>query len=117
MLQILRDNVHNNYFNLLQQFFQDLNWFLVFLHQFNGVTFYDNKLVHHEVNLDASLTGLGARFGDMVYALSLPNGFMNPYITQLEMLNIVVMSKLFWIKTYTDLTKCSVVKFFCLFIL
>ena len=75
---------------LCDQFFQDLNWFRVFLHQFNGVTFYDNKLIHHEVNLDASL---GASFGNMVYALPLPAGFMNLHITQLEMLNVVVALK------------------------
>ena len=90
MLQILRDNVHTNFIVLSHQFFQDLNWFRVFLHQFNGVTFYDNKLIHHEVNLDASLNGLGACFGNKVYALPLPIGFMNLHITQLEMLNVVV---------------------------
>ena len=67
--------------------------FRVFLHQFNGVTFYDNKLIHHEVNLDASLNGLGACFGNKVYALPLPVGFMNLHITQLEMLNVVVALK------------------------
>ena len=89
MLQILRDHVYSNFIILPHQFYQDLNWFRVFLHQFNGVSFYDNKLIHHEVNLDASLSGLGARFGNMVYALPLPAGFMNLHITQLEMLNVV----------------------------
>ena len=93
MLQILRDNVHTNFIVLSHQFFQDLNWFRVFLHQFNGVTFYDNKLIHHEVNLDASLNGLGACFGNKVYALPLPVGLMNLHITQLEMLNVVVALK------------------------
>ena len=93
MLQILRDHVNSNLFVLPHQFFQDLNWFRVFLHQFNGVTFYDDKLIHHEVNLDASLYGLGACFGHMVYALPLPAAFMNLHITQLEMLNVVVSLK------------------------
>ena len=65
----------------------------MFLHQFNGVTFYDSKLIHHEVNLDASLSGLGTCFGNMVYALPLPAGFMNLHITQLEMLNVVASLK------------------------
>ena len=93
MLQILRDNVHTNFITLSHHFFQDLEWFRVFLHQFNGVTFYDNKLIHHEVNLDASLNGLGACFGNEVYALPLPVNFMNLHITQLEMLNVVVALK------------------------
>ena len=93
MLQILRDNVHTNFIVLSNQFFQDLEWFRVFLHHFNGVIFYDNKLIHHEVNLDASLNGLGASFGNEVYALPLPVGFLNLHITQLEMLNVVVALK------------------------
>ena len=79
MLQILRDHVHSN--------------FIVLSHQFNGVTFYDKKLINHEVNLDASLYGLWACFGNRVYALPLPAGFMNLHITQLEMLNVVVALK------------------------
>ena len=73
-------------------FLQDLNWFIVFLHQFNRVTFYDNKLIHHEVNLDASLSGLGACFGNMVC--------MNLHITQLEMLNVVISHKV-WPNIWT----------------
>ena len=93
MLQILRDNVHTNFIVLSHQFFQDLEWFRVILHHFNGVIFYDNKLIHHEVNLDASLNGLVACFGNEVYALPLPVGFLNLHITQLEMLNVVVALK------------------------
>ena len=87
MLQILRDHVHTTFIVLSDQFFQDLNWFRVFLHQFNGVTFYDNKLIQHEVNLDASLT--------------LPTGFMNLHITQLEMLNVVVALKV-WANIWSN---------------
>ena len=90
MLHILRDHVYSNFIILSHQFYQDLNWFRVFLHQFNAVTFYDNKRIHHEVNSDASLSGLGACFGNMVYVLPLPAGFMDLHITQLEMLNVVV---------------------------
>ena len=54
------------------------------------VTFYDNKLIYHEVNLDASLSGLGACFGNIVYVLPLLSGLMNLHI---EMLNVVVSLK------------------------
>ena len=57
---------------------------------YNGITFYDNKPVQAIIALDASLTGLGAVFHNMVYALPLPSGHLNYNITQLEMLNIMV---------------------------
>ena len=43
--------------------------------------------------MDASLTGLGVCFGDVVYALPLPHGFINLHNTQLETLNVVVSLK------------------------
>ena len=101
ILQILRDHVHINCIVLPYQFFQDLNWVRVFLHQFNAVTFYDHKRIHYEVNLDASLSGLGACFGNMVYTLPLPCGFMNLHITQLEMLNMVVSLKV-WANIWSN---------------
>ena len=45
------------------------------------------------MHLDASLTGLGAVFGNMVYNLPLPKGHMGYNIVQLEILNIVVACK------------------------
>ena len=45
------------------------------------------------MHLDASLTGLGAVFHNMVYNLPLPKGYMGDNIVQLEILNIVVACK------------------------
>ena len=45
------------------------------------------------MHLDASLTGLGAVFHNMVYSLPLPKGFMGYSIVHLEILNIVVACK------------------------
>ena len=48
---------------------------------------------HNKIALDAPLTGLGAVFNNMAYALPLPQNFMNYNITQLETLNIMVALK------------------------
>ena len=45
------------------------------------------------MHLDASLTGLGAVFQNMVYSLPLPRGYMGYSIVHLEILNIVVACK------------------------
>ena len=90
MLQVLRENHANKHISLTADFVKDLNWFNTFLCSYNGITFYDNKPVQAIITLDASLTGLGAVFHNMVYALPLPSGHLNYNITQLEMLNIMV---------------------------
>ena len=93
MLQVFRDNIQASPFRLTQSFHQDLNWFLIFLQQYNGVTYFDHKKVDFEVHLDAALSDFGANFGLMVYALPLGEQFPHLHITQLEMLNIVVALK------------------------
>ena len=89
MLQVLKDNHDNKLISLTTDFAKDLNWFNTFLCSYNGVTFYDNKPIWAVIELDAPLTGLGAVFRNMVYALPLPYGHLNYNITQLEMLNII----------------------------
>ena len=69
---------------------------------YNGVTFYDNKPVQAVIELDASLTGLGAVFQNMVYALPLPHDHLNYNIAQLEMLNIMVALKV-WGYTWQNM--------------
>ena len=59
MLQVLRDNTQLSYLTLTQSFYQDLNWFLTFLNQYKGITYFDNKKVDFDVHLDASLAGFG----------------------------------------------------------
>ena len=57
------------------------------------VSFFDNKPVDYQVYLDASLSGLGGVFGQLVYALPLGYQFQHLHITQLEMLNVIVALK------------------------
>ena len=52
------------------EFTQDLNWFLEFLKDFNGVTFFDQKLCYTHMELDACLAGHGGRWGNKIYAIS-----------------------------------------------
>ena len=93
MLQVLRDNADKIKILLTEQFARDLNWFNLFLSQYNGVTFYDNLICQAEMHLDASLTGLGAVFNDMIYNLPIEKGYMGYNIVQLEILNILVACK------------------------
>ena len=93
MLQVLRDNHTSKNIRLTEGFLKDLNWFNTFLCSYNGVTFYDNKPIQAVIELDASFTGLGAIFENMIYALPLPHQHLGFNITQLEMLNIMVALK------------------------
>ena len=88
-LQVLKDYHMNRHIRLTEDFAKDLNWFNT-LCSYNGVTFYDNKVVQATIALDTSLTGLGTIFLNMVYALPLPYNYLGYNITQLEMLNIMV---------------------------
>ena len=86
-----------------------MNWFHQFLREYNGITYFDNKNIHAEIYLAASLVGFGAYFDKMVYALALPDCFKQFHITQPEMLNVIVALKAwayYWqdkkIKLYCD---------------
>ena len=72
------------------EFKGDLNWFLQFLPKFNGRAFISHRQITEEIELDASLQGLGARWGHQVYALYIPLGYSDFSIVHLEMLNILV---------------------------
>ena len=72
MLQALRSNANSTRSSLNDGFYKDLCWFNTFLDQYNGVTYFDNKVSDHTVHLEASLAGMGAVFGNMVYTLSIP---------------------------------------------
>ena len=69
---------------------RDINWFQKFLLTFNGVTIFDHRPIAHEIELDACLQGLGARWGCQVFAFPLPLGYSDYNIAHLEMLNILV---------------------------
>ena len=51
---------------LSREFFKVLNWFSLFLKQFNGVVFYYVRPITADLCLDACLTGLGVCMGNNV---------------------------------------------------
>ena len=106
MLQVLRQHTNKSTCKLNSEFFKDLHWFLALLHQYNGVTFYDNTKPSESVHLDASLTGLGGVYGQMVYTLDIPKDYMHYSIVHLEILNIMVALKVwayYWQDKYIEL--------------
>ena len=68
---------------------RDINWFSRFISVYNGVTFFDQKPIDHFIELDASLQGMGVRWGSEVYPLTIPLGYMDLQIVHLEMINIL----------------------------
>ena len=84
---MLRNNVHSKVIHLNSDFDKDLNWFRLFLNQFNAVRFYDNRLISDVIYMDTSLT---ASYGNMVYHIPVPLDYPHFNIVQLEKLNIVV---------------------------
>ena len=70
MLQLLRDNTYKSHIHLNKFFQRDLNWFNTFLHQYNGITFYDHQKPHHTVYLDACLTGFLATCARNIWLLT-----------------------------------------------
>ena len=56
----------------------------------NSLHNFYQKPVHASIKLDASLQGLGAVWGDQMYAITVPLGYHDFQIIHLEMLNILV---------------------------
>ena len=94
ILQLLRDQYQSKYIKLNGKFFKDLKWFKTFLTVFNGKCFYNPTNNVDIVQIDASLEGMGGRYGTYVYKLAIPLHFCNWNIAQLEIINIVVAFKI-----------------------
>ena len=59
------------------------------------MSLYDHKPVDVTLELDACLTGFRGRSGDLVYHLPIVRGFRNWTIVYLEMVNILLATRLF----------------------
>ena len=90
MLELLRTNTRNSVIILNDEFQRDLNWFCKFVPKFNGSPFFVHKHVNHEIELVACLQGLGARWGNEIYAIPINVSHEGMSIVHLEMLNILV---------------------------
>ena len=90
MLELLRNAGKRENIVINAEFRRDLNWFEKFSQKFNETAFFSHIPVKHDIELDACLQGLGARWGNSVYAVALPLGYKQMSIVHLEMLNIMV---------------------------
>ena len=103
MLELLRNSGKNDLITLTAEFHRDLNWFCQFVPKFNGSAFFVHSHIHHEIELDACLQGLGARWGDQIYSIQIHLGHEDMTIVHLEMLNILVAIRT-WGLTWTGKT-------------
>ena len=87
MLQALRKGITGQSIQLDHNFHKDLAWFNSFLSNYNGISVFDNKRTGMDVYVDASLTGLGAKWLNNVYAGAIPDALLN--IVYFEMANIL----------------------------
>ena len=108
MLETLRKNHANKFITLDEDFKKDVRWFHEFVILFNGVSFFDKRPVKAMIELDASLTGLGAVWGEQVYVIPIEY-YGDLTIVHLEMLNILVAVRLWgtlW-KNHRVIIKCD----------
>ena len=93
ILTLFRSHATDKIICLTCEFYQDLDWFVKFLPQFNGITYISRRLIDdsQSVFLDACLTGMGAVWKDRVYATPVVQ-ILNFILTivHLEMLNVVI---------------------------
>ena len=75
MLDVLRAADKLTKISLSMDFKRDLNWFQKFLPRFNGKASITHRPITEEIELDASLQGLGARWGHQVYTIAIPMGY------------------------------------------
>ena len=117
MLAALRAAPEHGVIHLDLDFQRDAAWFRQFLPSYNGINLLaypllpDNEVVY----LDSCLTGVGAIYKSEFYSMRLPEFILqeNHHITRLEMLNIVVATKLWrnqWrhstVRIYCDNEAC-----------
>ena len=95
MLELLRSSHATQRITLTSDFKKDLHWFATFLPKYNGVSLYDRRPIDMALHLDACLTSFGGRCGQFVYHLPITRGFRNWTIVHLEMVNILLVMRLF----------------------
>ena len=103
MLALFQANSHKQKIRLSEEFFADLDWFIQFLTEFNGITMINKEpLVNQEIHLDACLQGVGAIGHNRCYAAPIPFFIdFRPKIVHLEMVNLLVAVRVwgqFWSK-------------------
>ena len=93
ILALFRSNHNHNRIRLTPDFFQDLIWFIKFIPDFNGCTYFNKSLPSPDkhVFVDTSLAGLGAYWNGRAYATPVSSILGSELgIVQLEMFNILL---------------------------
>ena len=110
MLSLFRSCHDHKRIKLTTEFYQDLDWFLKFLPQFNGTVIFDKPHIDgDEVHIDASLTGLGGTWKNRVYATPIyPIHGFETSIVHWKMFNVVMALKM-WGRQWAG----SHILFFC----
>ena len=96
LLEALR-NMNSNTVQVTEDMRRDLKWFTSFVHTYNGYSSYRHPTFSDDtpIELDASLKGLGGRWGSCVYRSDIPGYLLqlNISITHLELFNVFVALK------------------------
>ena len=92
MFHLLRNHHYGKYKKLSQQFHCNLNWFNVFLGQYNSITFFLVKLLISKYTWMLPCRVLVVFWTSSICFTS-RSGFNHLHIIQLEMLNVVVALK------------------------
>ena len=95
IFELLRSNYNEQKIKITTEFQCDLRWFQKVLQVYNGVSIYDYVLSAETLELDACLTGLGARWDHFVHHLLVPKNYKNMGIVHMEMGSIVVALRAF----------------------
>ena len=99
LLADLRNAPDTGYTQLSPATLSDIHWFRELMPLYNGISLLHHPPLdpHHQVDLDACLSGFGAKSGQEFYMEQLPDFLLqlNLSITHLEMLNILVATRLF----------------------
>ena len=111
ILATFRQDCYKNKFRISTEMRQDLNWFIRFLHQFNGKAILVKNPIQqpHTLHIDASLTGLGGVWGNRVYSTPIyPFPTFEMGIVHWEMFNVLLA-----LRVWGDHWKHSLVRFYC----
>ena len=106
MLRSFRNQHKKSILFLDNEFHKDLNWLNTFLHTFNGYVFIQRP-VHNTIYVDASFAGVGAIYGNKVYAYHIPDSFTGS-IVHLELINVLIA-----IRCWSNYFENSILKIYC----
>ena len=103
ILGVLRSFPANGKYDLPCDFHKDIRWFTLFLEAFNGmVNFQQHKKFTEHIYVDACLTGVGAKYENLVYFCEIPEYFrLVGSIVHFEAVNILVAVRM-WAQKFKD---------------